>query len=210
MLLDVAISKLDWDKTSGLIPVIVQNYISGEVLMHGYMNLLALRQTIKEKLVTFYSRTKKRLWTKGEKSNNTLLVIDIKIDCDHDTILLLVNPKGNTCHLDQNSCFSDSHKLPFLFLFYLEKLINEKKILRNINSYTSQLFTSGTKRIAQKVSEEAIELSLASVTNNKNELIDEASDLIYHMLVLLNDHNINFHTIINNLKQRHLKKIIDN
>ncbi|XRX42537.1 MAG: bifunctional phosphoribosyl-AMP cyclohydrolase/phosphoribosyl-ATP diphosphatase HisIE [Buchnera aphidicola (Eriosoma harunire)] len=204
MLLDQQLSKLNWDKVDGMLPVIVQHYISGEVLMHGYMNLLALNHTLKDKIVTFYSRTKKRLWTKGETSNNSLLVMNIKVDCDYDTILILVNPTGNVCHLNRFSCFFGVDFLPFLFLFKLEQLIRDRKKSGSINSYTFKLCNYGTKRIAQKVSEEAIELSLSAMTNDDDEFINEASDLMYHFLVLLNDRNIDLNVIVDNLKKRHI------
>ncbi|CAL4319120.1 Histidine biosynthesis bifunctional protein HisIE [Buchnera aphidicola (Eriosoma lanigerum)] len=206
MLLNENLNKLNWKKNDGLLPAIIQHHISGEVLMHGYMNSVSLEKTLTEKLVTFYSRSKKRLWTKGETSNNSLFVMDITVDCDYDTILVFVEPKGNTCHLDRISCFPDVHKCFFSFLLDLEKLIEKRKRTKNINSYTSDLFVRGTQRIAQKVAEEAIEVALSAVSNQKNELISESSDLIYHFLVLLRNQNINFSTIVNHLKNINLSK----
>lgn len=196
--------KLNWDKVNGIIPIIIQHYISGEILMHGYMNEEALFKTYEEKIVTFYSRTKKRLWTKGEKSKNYLQVINLAIDCDYDTILFLVNPIRNTCHLGNNSCFMLS-KLPnYTFLYNLEIFLKERKKDDPKSSYTSRLHSSGTKRIAQKVAEEGVETALSAVVNDKKELINETSDLIFHLLVLLENQNISFDMVIENLYQRHI------
>ncbi|HMI77042.1 MAG TPA: bifunctional phosphoribosyl-AMP cyclohydrolase/phosphoribosyl-ATP diphosphatase HisIE [Buchnera sp. (in: enterobacteria)] len=196
--------KIHWDKINGMLPVIIQHYISGEILMHGYMNQEALLKTNNEKIVTFYSRTKKRLWTKGETSKNYLKVINISIDCDYDTILVLVDPINNTCHLGKNSCFSLPKMPNYIFLYHLEKLLKERKNINPKLSYTAQLYSSGIKRIAQKVAEEGIETALSAVTNNKKELMNEAADLIFHLLVLLESQNLNFNIIIEHLYQRHI------
>ncbi|ALD15070.1 phosphoribosyl-ATP pyrophosphatase [Buchnera aphidicola (Aphis glycines)] len=193
--------QLDWNKTNGMIPVIIQDCLSNEVLMHGYMNQEALLKTQKERCVTFYSRSKQRLWTKGENSGNFLRVIKIIPDCDNDSLLVLVEPIGNTCHLNQKSCFF-LKKNYLYFLFELERIIENRKNNNLTNSYTSSLYKSGTKRIAQKVGEEAVETILAAMNKNTTELINEASDLIYHLLVLLHDQNLNFNLIIENLKKR--------
>lgn len=201
--------KLNWNKTNGMIPVIIQDFLSNIVLMHGYMNREALLKTQKEGFVTFYSRTKKRLWTKGEKSGNFLKVVDVNIDCDYDTLLILVEPLGKTCHLEKKSCFSSQKKNNLSFLYELEEIIEEKKKSNSIenHSYTYSLYKSGRKRIAQKVGEEAVETILAAMQNNADEFINESSDLIYHLIVLLHDQNLNFNLIIENLKKRRLKKL---
>ncbi|BBI01104.1 histidine biosynthesis bifunctional protein [Buchnera aphidicola (Nipponaphis monzeni)] len=202
MLNKLQLSTIDWKKIKGLIPVIIQSHASGEVLMHGYMNKLALKTTIQKKIVTFFSRTKQRLWTKGETSGNFLKVIDIFSDCDNDTLLIKVFPIGKTCHFLKNSCFN-LQITDNSFLFYFEKMLEEKKKSNSINSYTSNLFSKGVKRIAQKVGEEAVEVILAAmVKNNNKELIDETTDLFYHLLVLLHSKNISFREIICNLKKR--------
>lgn len=193
--------KLDWNKVHGMIPTIIQDYLSNEILMHGYMNEEALLKTQKEGFVTFYSRGKKRLWTKGETSGHFLKVIEITTDCDNDSLLILAEPTGKTCHLDKKSCFS--LKGDYLsFLYKLERIIEDRKNNYIKNSYTSNLYKSGTQRIAQKVGEEAVETILAAMKKDANELINESSDLIYHLLVLLHNQNLNFNLIIENLKKR--------
>lgn len=205
MLKKYNLSKINWIKTNGMIPAIIQNYYSNEVLMHGYMNQEALLKTQKENLVTFYSRTKKCLWTKGHTSGNYLKVMEISTDCDYDTLLILVSSIGETCHLKNKSCFS-VRKYDIDFLFNLEELIEHKKNNYINNSYTSYLYQSGIYRIAQKVGEEAIETILSAMKKDKNELINESSDLIYHLIVLLHNQDLNLTTVIENLKKRHQKK----
>ncbi|CAL4326169.1 bifunctional phosphoribosyl-AMP cyclohydrolase/phosphoribosyl-ATP diphosphatase HisIE [Buchnera aphidicola] len=197
---------LNWTKTNGMVPVIIQNYLSNQVLMHGYMNQEALSKTQKCGLVTFYSRTKKRLWTKGEESGCFLKVIEITADCDYDTLLVLVEPTGKTCHLGNVSCFLPT-KSNINFLFHLEEIIKNRKNVYRSNSYTYELYKSGTNRIAQKVGEEAIETILAAMQKNKNELINESSDLIYHLIVLLHDQNLNLNIVLNNLKKRNQEQL---
>lgn len=196
------LAQLDWDKTQGMMPVIVQHSVSGEVLMHGYMNKEALAKTLQEGNVTFFSRTKNRLWTKGESSGNFLKIVSITPDCDNDTLLVLANPIGPTCHLGTSSCFS--HAAPdWTFLYQLEQLLASRKNGDPESSYTAKLYASGTKRIAQKVGEEGVETALAATVNDRHELTNEASDLIYHLLVLLQDQDLDFSTIIANLRSRH-------
>lgn len=205
MLNEKKLSNLNWTKTNGMLPAIVQDSCSYEVLMHGYMNKEALLQTQENGLVTFYSRTKNRLWVKGEKSGNYLKVLKVLTDCDYDTLLVIVKSIGKTCHLGNKSCFfSDEYNVNFLNK--LENIIENKKKLDVSNSYTTHLYKSGTSRIAQKVGEEAIETILAAMKKNKNELIDETSDLIYHLIVLLHDQNLTFNTVLNNLRKRNEKK----
>ena len=196
------LAQLDWDKTQGMMPVIVQHSVSGEVLMHGYMNKEALAKTLQEGNVTFFSRTKNRLWTKGETSGNFLKTVSITPDCDNDTLLLLANPIGPTCHLGTSSCLSPAAP-DWTFLYQLEQLLASRKNGDPESSYTAKLYASGTKRIAQKVGEEGVETALAATVNDRHELTNEASDLIYHLLVLLQDQDLDFSTIIANLRSRH-------
>lgn len=197
---------LNWTKTNGMIPAIIQDYSSNKILMHGYMNKDALLKTQNDGLVTFFSRTRNCLWTKGEISGHYLKVIEIGTDCDHDTLLILVIPTGKTCHLGNASCFS-LKKYRMNILFELEKIIENRKNKFLNNSYTSSLHKSGTSRIAQKVGEEAIETILAAMKKDQNELINEASDLIYHLIVLLHDQNLSLNAVLNNLKQRREKEL---
>lgn len=202
MLTEQQRNQLDWQKTDGMIPAIVQHAVSGEVLMLGYMNQDALRVTEETGNVTFYSRTKQRLWTKGESSGHFLNVVSITPDCDNDTLLILVNPIGPTCHLGNNSCFHPA-ETQWQFLYQLEQLLAERKHADPASSYTAQLYASGTKRIAQKVGEEGLETALAATVHDREELTNEASDLIYHLLVLLQDQELDLGTIIQRLKARH-------
>ncbi|AWQ18201.1 phosphoribosyl-ATP pyrophosphatase [Pantoea ananatis] len=202
MLTEQQLSRLDWEKTQGMMPVIVQHNVSGEVLMHGYMNQDALNKTLQDGNVTFFSRTKNRLWTKGETSGHFLQVVSITPDCDNDTLLVLANPIGPTCHLGTSSCFSPAAP-DWTFLYQLEQLLASRKSADPESSYTAKLYASGTKRIAQKVGEEGVETALAATVNDREELTNEASDLIYHLLVLLQDQDLDLSTIISNLRARH-------
>jgi len=202
VLTEQQLSRLDWEKTQGMMPVIVQHSVSGEVLMHGYMNQDALKKTLQDGNVTFFSRTKNRLWTKGETSGHFLQVVSITPDCDNDTLLVLANPIGPTCHLGTSSCFSPAAP-DWTFLYQLEQLLASRKSADPDSSYTAKLYASGTKRIAQKVGEEGVETALAATVNDREELNNEASDLIYHLLVLLQDQALDFSTIISNLRARH-------
>ncbi|MDA3133955.1 bifunctional phosphoribosyl-AMP cyclohydrolase/phosphoribosyl-ATP diphosphatase HisIE [Atlantibacter subterranea] len=193
--------QLDFEKTGGLLPVVVQHAASGEVLMLGYMNSEALARTQESGKVTFYSRTKQRLWTKGETSGNFLNVVSITPDCDNDTLLVLANPIGPTCHKGTSSCFGDIHH-QWHFLYQLEQLLAERKHADPSSSYTAKLYASGTKRIAQKVGEEGVETALAATVNDREELTNEASDLMYHLLVLLQDQELDLGKVIENLRGR--------
>ena len=204
LLTDEQISQLDWEKVDNLMPAIIQHAVSGEVLMLGYMNQEALSVTQSSGKVTFYSRTKERLWTKGETSENYLNVVSITPDCDNDTLLILVNPVGPTCHKGNNSCFHPA-ETDWAFLYQLEELLASRKTADPESSYTAKLYASGTKRIAQKVGEEGVETALAATVNDRFELKNEASDLIYHLLVLLQDQDLNLSAVIENLRQRHRK-----
>jgi phosphoribosyl-ATP pyrophosphohydrolase/phosphoribosyl-AMP cyclohydrolase len=202
VLTEQQLAQLDWVKTDGMMPAIVQHAVSGEVLMHGYMNQQALDKTLATGKVTFWSRTKQRLWTKGESSEHFLNVVSITPDCDNDTLLVLANPVGPTCHLGTSSCFSPAAS-DWTFLYQLEQVLAERKHADPKSSYTASLYASGTKRIAQKVGEEGVEVALAATVNDRHELTNEASDLVYHLLVLLQDQDLNLSTVIENLRQRH-------
>ncbi len=202
MLTDQQLARLDWVKTDGMMPVIVQHAVSGEVLMHAYMNQQALAQTQSTGRVTFWSRTKQRLWTKGESSAHFLNVVSITPDCDNDTLLVLAQPQGPTCHQGTSSCFAPAAS-DWGFLYQLEQLLAARKQADPASSYTASLYASGTKRIAQKVGEEGVETALAATVHDRDELTNEASDLIYHLLVLLQDQDLDLSAVIGNLRQRH-------
>ncbi|MCF6439692.1 bifunctional phosphoribosyl-AMP cyclohydrolase/phosphoribosyl-ATP diphosphatase HisIE [Pseudoalteromonas luteoviolacea] len=195
------ISKVDFGK-SELIPAIVQDYATGVILMQGFMNLEALQVTFEKKLVTFYSRSKSRLWTKGESSNNVLKLVEAHTDCDKDSILILANPAGPTCHLGTESCFEDA-KPDLAFLGTLEKVIKERKNADPESSYTASLFAKDLSRSCQKVGEEGVEVALAAMKQDKEELLNESADLIYHLLVLLQRTDLNFSQVVETLAKRH-------
>ena len=202
MLTKEDIPTLDWAKTDGLIPAIVQDATSGQVLMLGYMDQEALAVTLDTGKVTFFSRSKGRIWTKGESSAHWLHLVDISTDCDSDALLVLARPDGPTCHRGTVSCFSPlEHK--WNFLRSLEVLIQSRRHADPDTSYTAQLFARGTKRIAQKVGEEGVETALAATVKDKEELKNEAADLVYHLLVLLADANLELADVIDILRARH-------
>ena len=194
---------LDWEKVNGMMPVIVQNYITGKVLMFAYMTKEALNKTIEIGKATFYSRTKQRLWTKGEESEHYLFVKSITTDCDRDTLLLMADPVGPTCHNGTESCFDDQPELPFAFLACLEDLVESRKQSSPEESYTAKLFKNGVPRIAKKVGEEAVETALAAVTDDDREFIGEVADLLFHTTVLLSAKNKEFVEVIRCLQERH-------
>jgi phosphoribosyl-AMP cyclohydrolase / phosphoribosyl-ATP pyrophosphohydrolase len=191
---------LDWNKQDGLLPVIVQNANNLQVLMLGYMNHEAFAATQKEGQVIFYSRTKQRLWKKGETSGHVLSVISIEADCDNDTLLIQAIPAGPTCHLNRASCFESA---PKNFIADLDALLEQRYREMPEGSYTTQLFQSGVRRIAQKVGEEGVETALAAVVQDEKDLLNEASDLVYHLLVLLRSRGLNFNDVQENLQLRH-------
>lgn len=196
-------SHLDFDKVGGLIPAIIQDATTNKVLMLGYMNQEALEKTEKEKVVTFFSRTKQRLWTKGETSGNFLEVKEIMIDCDGDTLLIKVNPVGAVCHTGSDTCFNESNKGKAAFLHHLQSVIHQRKENPSQDSYTSKLFAKGINKIAQKVGEEAVELVIEAKDDNAHLFKNEAADLLFHYLILLEEKNINLDEIIDVLKERH-------
>lgn len=195
---------IDWEKGGGLIPAVVQDAVTGRVLMLGYMNRESLRETQRSNKVTFFSRTRQTLWTKGETSGNTLLLESIQVDCDHDTLLVFANPQGPTCHLESNSCFDDAEEQKgFGFFGKLQTIIEQRLKDNPDDSYTARLARKGTKRIAQKVGEEGVEVALAATAGDKSELVSESADLMYHLVLLLNVRGLGLEDIATELVQRH-------
>ena len=194
------IDKINWNNKD-LIPAIVQHSSSLNVLMLGYMNAESLEKSIQTNEVTFFSRSKKRLWTKGEESGNKLIIKSMNLDCDNDTLLIKADPLGPTCHLGTNSCFkvNDNHDLKFIL--ELEEIINKRKKYSNENSYVSELFKKGIKEIAKKVTEEAGETSISAVAND-GRVIDESADLLFHLLILLNSQNLRLKDVVKELVKR--------
>jgi phosphoribosyl-ATP pyrophosphohydrolase/phosphoribosyl-AMP cyclohydrolase len=192
--------QLDWSKQGGLIPAIAQDADNGRVLMLGYMNREALAATQSSGKVTFFSRSKQRLWTKGEGSGHFLQLISIEPDCDNDSLLIQARPQGPTCHLQRASCFAAA---PGNFLADLDQLIAARERERPESSYTTRLFESGLRRIAQKVGEEGVETSLAAVVEDDASLLGEAADLLYHLLVLLRARGLSLADAVGVLEQRH-------
>ncbi|CAM2958550.1 bifunctional phosphoribosyl-AMP cyclohydrolase/phosphoribosyl-ATP diphosphatase HisIE [Vibrio rarus] len=197
--------RIDWDKVDGLVPAIVQDFTSSQVLMMGYMTPDALHKTGETGLVTFYSRTKERLWTKGETSGNVLKLKNISLDCDNDTLLVKVLPTGATCHTGTTTCWDADaqEESQMVWLNQLETLLGERKSADPDSSYTASLYARGTKRISQKVGEEGVEVALAATSGDKAELVCESADLIYHLLVLLQDQGLSLSDVVNKLKERH-------
>jgi phosphoribosyl-ATP pyrophosphohydrolase/phosphoribosyl-AMP cyclohydrolase len=196
--------KLNFGKMNGLIPAIVIDNKNEQLLMLGFMNKEALQKTLETNLVTFFSRTRNELWVKGRTSKNYLHVVEISSDCDHDTILIRATPDGNVCHTGAYSCFEGIKNISTKnFVLQLYDLIKDRKKNRPENSYTTKLFNEGENRIIQKFGEEAVETIIAAKNGNRKEIIDETSDLIYHMLVMLAEKEIELDDVINNLKKRH-------
>lgn len=198
------ISQLSWPENQ-LLPAIVQHAISGKVLMQGYMNPQALQHTLQSGQVTFFSRSKQRLWTKGESSGNTLQLVSIASDCDSDSILVLAQPQGPTCHVGTETCWHDNtaNSPQLSFLYDLEQVIQSREGADPASSYTASLFAKGVKRIAQKVGEEGVESALAAMAGDREELANEAADLIFHLLVLLRSQQLELNDVIKVLQQRH-------
>jgi phosphoribosyl-ATP pyrophosphohydrolase/phosphoribosyl-AMP cyclohydrolase len=197
---------LAWNKMDGLLPAIVQDAFDGRILMQGYMNKAALAHSLDSGAVTFWSRSKERLWTKGETSGNTLELRAVHADCDGDCLLILATPAGPACHRNTDTCFdgNTSKVMPELaFLGSLEKLIAQRDRDRPENSYTTSLFEAGIRRIAQKVGEEGVETALAAAAGDREELVNESADLLYHLLVLLRANGLQLTDVIQVLKSRH-------
>ncbi|MBQ7163533.1 MAG: bifunctional phosphoribosyl-AMP cyclohydrolase/phosphoribosyl-ATP diphosphatase HisIE [Bacteroidales bacterium] len=195
---------LDFEKMGGLIPAVIQDNKTGKVLMLGFMNEEALAKTERDGKVTFYSRTRKCLWTKGETSGHFLNVVSITDDCDHDTLLIKVNPTGPVCHTGAETCFNEENRLgDFEFLRYLQDFIDRRHEEMPDGSYTTSLFRDGVKRMAQKVGEEAVETVIEAVDGNDERFLYEASDLVYHLIVLLTSKGYRLEDLGKELKKRH-------
>lgn len=200
------INALDWEKGAGLLPAVIQDATSGAVLMVGYMNREALERTVRESRVVFYSRTKARLWMKGETSDHFLDVVDIAIDCDRDTLLITAKPRGPTCHTGQASCFAPAQNpaaVEIGFLARLEGVIDERSADPKASSYTAKLLAEGPLRIAQKIGEEGVEVALAAATGDDAGVIAESADLVYHLLVMLKSRGLSLRDVARELESRH-------
>ena len=195
--------KLDFEKMGGLIPAIIQDEDTQKVLMLGYMNEEAYQKTIETGIVTFFSRSRQTLWTKGETSGNYLHVVSIKADCDQDTLLIKVHPDGPVCHTGTDTCWGEENKQDILFLKELQDFIDKRHQEMPEGSYTTSLFQSGINKIAQKVGEEAVETIIEACNGTKDRLIYEGSDLLYHLIVLLTSKGYRIEDLVNELRERH-------
>jgi len=198
-----SISQVNFDKTDGLIPAIIQDAQTSKVLMLGYMNEVALGQTLDTKKVTFFSRSKQRIWVKGETSKNYLNLVSLHLDCDQDALLVKVNPEGPTCHTGDDTCWSESNAAGGEFLNYLSEVIKERKSKSPDESYTASLFAKGINKVAQKVGEEAVELVIEAKDNDADLFKNEAADLLFHYLMLIEIKNFSLEDVIAVLKERH-------
>lgn len=195
---------IDFEKSGGLVPAIIQDADTKTVLMLGYMNKEAYEKTVATGLVTFYSRSRKCLWTKGETSNNFLHLVDIKVDCDNDTLLVKVHPDGPTCHKGTDTCWGEENeKSPLLFLAELSDFIEKRHQEMPEGSYTTSLFRDGLNRMAQKVGEEALELVIEATNGTNDRLIYEGSDMLYHLIVLLTHKGLRIEDMATELRERH-------
>ncbi len=194
---------IDFEKGDGLVPAIVQDYKTSKVLMLGFMNKDSYEKTLQDKLVTFFSRSKQRLWTKGETSGNHLVLKEVLLDCDGDTLLIKVEPRGPVCHTGNDTCFAEINKQSLLFLNHLQKVIKDRRFNPTEKSYTTSLFEKGINKIAQKVGEEAVELVIESKDSNDDLFKNEAADLIFHLMVLLEQKNMSLNEIVAVLEERH-------
>ena len=197
------IDKINWQKVNGLVPCIVQSSSSKQVLMLGYMNKDALKKTLSDGIVCFYSRTRQKLWTKGESSGNFLFLDDISLDCDRDSLVLKVNEQGPTCHLMSPTCFDNSN---LSFLETLDQIISERLAQNKPKSYVRNMSAQGIARLAQKVGEEALETAIAASTENKTETLEEAGDLIFHLILLLKNMDLSLADVAKLLSARHYAK----
>lgn len=199
------IDTLAWEKMNFLLPAVVQDAFDGRVLMQGYMNREALEKTLKTKKVTFWSRSRNELWTKGETSGNFLALKQVITDCDNDSLLVMAEPSGPVCHRNTPTCFDceDMLKPSLEFLSELEAVIAQRDKSRPPGSYTTELLDAGPKRIAQKVGEEAVETGLAAAAGDEEELLNESADLLYHLLVLLRSRDVSLDRVIRTLRERH-------
>ncbi len=195
---------IDFDKMGGLVPAIIQDAVTKNVLMLGFMNDEAYRKTIETKKVTFWSRTRQCLWTKGETSGNYLNVVEIKVDCDNDTLLVSVQPQGPTCHLGTDTCWGEENSLnPVMFLSELQRFINKRYQEMPDNSYTTSLFRKGINKMAQKVGEEAVETVIEATNGTNEKLVYESSDLLYHLIVMLTAKGLSIEDVARELIKRH-------
>lgn len=196
--------KIDFDKMGGLVPAIIQDTVTKNVLMLGFMNVEAYQKTIDTKKVTFWSRTRNCLWTKGETSGNYLNLVDIKLDCDNDTLLVKVHPQGPTCHLGTDTCWGEDNSLnPILFLSELQNFIDKRHQEMPENSYTTSLFNKGINKMAQKVGEEATETIIEATNGTNEQLVYESSDLLYHLIVMLTAKGLSIEDVASELIKRH-------
>ena len=196
--------KIDFEKMGGLVPAIIQDAVTQKVLMLGFMNEEAYQKTLDTKHVTFWSRTRNTLWTKGETSGNFLNLVDIKVDCDNDTLLIQAHPDGPTCHTGTDTCWGEeNHANPLLFLTELQDFINRRKEEMPEGSYTTKLFKEGINKIAQKVGEEALETVIEATNGTSDHLVYEASDLLYHLLVMLTEKGLRTEEVAQELQKRH-------
>lgn len=198
--------KIDWQKTDGLVPAIIQNAATQQVLMLGYMNADALKQTLRTKKVTFFSRSKQRLWTKGESSGHFLNVVSVQVDCDNDTLLIKAHPIGPTCHRNTPSCFGDEGPTGVGFLGHLDQFLAARIKSKDKTSYTVRLALEGVGRVAQKVGEEGLETALAAVAGKDKDFQGEAADLLYHLIVLMRVKKMTLNDAIAVLEKRHAPK----
>ena len=196
--------KIDFDKMGGLVPAIIQDAVTKNVLMLGFMNEEAYQKTIDTKKVTFWSRTRNCLWTKGETSGNYLNLVDIRLDCDNDTLLVKVHPQGPTCHLGTDTCWGEDNSLnPILFLSELQNFIDKRHQEMPENSYTTSLFKKGINKMAQKVGEEATETIIEATNGTNEQLVYESSDLLYHLIVMLTAKGLSIEDVASELIMRH-------
>ncbi len=198
----IKVENLDWKKVNGQVPAVIQDAVTKQVLMLGYMTPEALEKTLDSGLVTFFSRTRQELWTKGETSGNSLKLVSLYVDCDQDTLLILVNPVGATCHTGSISCFEGDEAASVAVLSSLSSTIRQRNAERPEGSYTTTLFESGKSRISQKVGEEGVELALAHMEGNKKNILNEAADLFFHTLVLLENSGVSLNDVCDVLKER--------
>ncbi|MBU2891969.1 bifunctional phosphoribosyl-AMP cyclohydrolase/phosphoribosyl-ATP diphosphatase HisIE [Colwellia sp. D2M02] len=200
------VTELAWEKMDNLLPAIIQDSATGAVLMQGFMNIEALTKTLNTEKATFFSRSKQRLWMKGESSGNTLDVMQVLADCDRDCLLIAVNPNGPTCHLNTTSCFPEEQLSQQNFLSHLERFVDKRANDPIEESYTARLLSRGSNKVAQKVGEEGVEVVIAALAETKDDFLGECADLFYHTLVLLKDQKIELSEVMEVLQTRHQKK----
>ena len=201
-------ARIDFKKGDGLVPAIVQDATSGAVLMLGYMNKEALEQTLARKRAVFFSRSKQRLWEKGETSGDTLDVVDVALDCDADTLLVTANPRGPACHNGTVTCFGNEPRTAagdIAFLATLEKVVEQRATQKPETSYTARLLEKGISKVAQKVGEEGVETALAGVSDTNEKVVEESADLLFHLLVLLRARGVPLRDVVQKLESRHTK-----